>query len=279
MIPQDAIVKKCQQHLPEVRSMGLCIFDPVWALETHSSGQCELYHVITGKVELVTDSGRLSAGPGDTLLIPAGTSHRDEYDLDLGLEVWMIFFSWQAHAEYFSVVTPAVLDEMPATRKAEIANIFDHLRTDVPGESEVDRLVARAHVLTILLLILRDAVRQTEPASDAAELRTRRRQHLMVQAREYLEAHYQEMVSLDDIATALGVSPYYLSHVFSEESDFSLFSYLTALRMNRARALLAEGDRNVSEVAYGVGYENSNYFSKVFRKYFGRPPRDFIGKG
>ena len=42
--------------------------------------------------------------------------------------------------------------------------------------------------------------------------------------------------------------------------------------MERARELLQAGGMNVSEVAAAVGYESSNYFSKVFRKHFGRPP-------
>ena len=96
----------------------------------------------------------------------------------------------------------------------------------------------------------------------------------MAKAKEYLVERFTECVSLEDVAGALRVSPYYLSHVFSEESDFSLFSYLTSLRMARAEELLAEGLLNVSEVAYAVGYESPNYFSKVFRAHFGAAPRD-----
>jgi len=97
---------------------------------------------------------------------------------------------------------------------------------------------------------------------------------LMLQARQYLEVHYAEPLTLERIATALKVSAYYLSHVFSRESDFSLFAYLTNLRMRRARALLQAGTGNVTEAAHAVGYEDEGYFSKVFRKYFGVPPRD-----
>lgn len=98
----------------------------------------------------------------------------------------------------------------------------------------------------------------------------------MLQARRYLNQHFTSPVSLDDIARELDVSAYYLSHVFSEENDFSLFTYLTGLRMERARELLQNGQYNVSEVSRAVGYENANYFAKVFRKHFGRPPGDYL---
>ena len=79
-------------------------------------------------------------------------------------------------------------------------------------------------------------------------------------------------MSLNDIARALRVSPFYLSHVFGKESDFSLFNYLTALRMNRAKELLAEGKLNVAEAASMVGYDNTHYFAKIFRQHFGHAP-------
>ena len=71
------------------------------------------------------------------------------------------------------------------------------------------------------------------------------------------------------MASALHVSGYHLSHVFSRESNFSLFAYLTAVRMEKAKALLAEGELTVSQVAHAVGYATPNYFSKVFRKQCG----------
>jgi AraC-like DNA-binding protein len=95
----------------------------------------------------------------------------------------------------------------------------------------------------------------------------------MLQARQYLEAHFAEPLSLEGIAAALGVSAYYLSHVFSEENDFTLFASLTHLRMEKARALLQDGQMTVAEVARAVGYDNSNYFSKAFRRHFGVAPR------
>ncbi len=91
--------------------------------------------------------------------------------------------------------------------------------------------------------------------------------------------HYAECVSLDDIATTLNVSPYYLSHLFSAQSDFTLFAYLTDVRMNKAQALLVEARLNVAEVGQAVGYDNANAFSKAFKKYVGCSPRQYVAQG
>jgi len=68
------------------------------------------------------------------------------------------------------------------------------------------------------------------------------------------------------------VSPFHLSRMFSQESDFSLFEYLSEVRINEAKKLLRDGRLLVSEVAERTGYDNGNYFAKVFRRKVGCSP-------
>jgi len=95
---------------------------------------------------------------------------------------------------------------------------------------------------------------------------------LLAEARQYIDLHYAEQISLDQIADTLRISHFYLSHLFSRENDFSFVEYITQVRMQKAKDLLAAGAKNVSEAAYAVGYNDSNYFSKVFHRYFGVSP-------
>ena len=158
----------------------------------------------------------------------------------------------------------------------DMARLFDRLQAGLDFGTEADYLLVCSRVHAILLMILREALRNT-PKHRAQKKKAygeRHRRRLMLRARQYLDEHFAEPISLDQLARMLQVSPFYLSHVFSRESDFSLFTYLTNLRMRRARALLQVGTVNVTEAAHAVGYEDEGYFSKVFRKYFGVPPRD-----
>lgn len=264
--------------LPDVRVLGLMAFDPVWAERNHESNGCEILHVVRGRMTLEIGGERFPAGPGETLLVPPNTVHRDAFDPAAGLEVLFCSFSWRPAAEYFRIVDNRAAAGLPAHRKAELAMLFDQMRSDLAGPGDPDRLLARSRVHTVLLLLLREAMAGRRPAEAVSYGRARRRE-LMRRAKEYLAVHYAECVSLERMAEALDVSPYYLSHVFSEESDFSLFAYLTALRMEKARALLREGRLNVSEVARAVGYENANYFAKVFRRHCARSPREFAAEG
>jgi len=271
----DARTKAWEQcfgvSLPRVHSLGTCIFTAHWAEKRHRTHCCELLHVLSGTLELEMGKRRYRAYPGDTLAIPARALHRDHFDLQHGLTVYLIFFSWRAEAAFFRRVNNEDLLGLPPLRKRGLARIFHSLQHDLGGDTAVDRLVVRSRLFTLLLLMLRDVTASRMP-SECSTYGQRKREDLFRRAQAYLQEHYRECIGLEQIAKALGVSPYHLSHVFSQQADFSLFDYLTRLRLARARELLREGRLNVSEVARAVGYQNANYFAKVFRRYFGMAP-------
>jgi AraC-like DNA-binding protein len=261
--------------LPDISAMGRMIFDPIWQQSMHRSGHYELIHVIRGRLTVILPRRQIPVGPGETVLIPINTRHRDDFDLAGGLEVFMVSFTWSGGPVFFKALGTQPIPNLAPATVAEISRIVHRLQTDFIAGGVGEKLVARAHLLTLLLLLLRESRRQRTGENRAA-LRAfgdRRRKALMMQARHYLESHYAEPLTLENIAHALNVSAYYLSHVFSEENDFTLFAYLTTLRMEKARALLRDGRQGVAEIARSVGYDNSNYFSKVFRRHFGFAPR------
>ncbi len=260
-------------ELPVVDSMGHLIFDPVYSQKDHTTPCCEMFHVIKGRVSLVAGRGRVEAVSGDTLVVPTGEWHRDDFDASLGLEVFMVFFSWSAEKEFFRRVTNARLRRLPSAAKSEISRMFNHLRMDRAADDEFHRLLVRSQVLSLLLYLLQEcSMGGRKAARNTGSPAAARREALMLRAKSYIEARYTEPLALDDIARELKVSPFHLSHVFSRESDFSLFEYLTALRMNRAKELLSAGGMNVAEAARAVGYENCRYFAKIFRQRFGHAP-------
>ncbi len=263
----------------DIHTMGLMMFDPVWADRMHMTRDCELLHVISGEVELVTEGSSWTARAGQTLLVPPGTLHRDQFDPDSGLEVFYCSSDWPQAKEAMHTVDNELLLNMPEEVSAQLGQMFAGLTGDIAGGTEVHRMLARSRMTTIMLTVFRygifGLVDEDSPQDAAADRRSLRRQQIIEQAKAYLQDHYSQCVSLDEIAAEINVSSYYLSHVFSEESDFSLFGYLTALRMDKARSLLRTGEMNVAEVARAVGYENANYFSRVFKKNCGCSPRDF----
>lgn len=259
---------------PRIRSMNAVLFDPMWAQCEHASEINELLFPLKGQVELQIGDSKWRAGSGDILMVPSGTLHRDQFDLLAGLEAFMVHFEWQAAREYFNRVDNHLLQALSGPVKQQIREILEQMFLDTKTPTPIADRLAEARLLTVLLLPLNTIRQKTGTGEKAQTFGKRRRQQLVRRAKRFLEEHCGEIISIQTLAGTLGVSGSHLSHVFRMESDFSPITYLTTLRMNKARELLAQGERSVAEVAYAVGYTDGNYFSKAFRKFFGCPPRD-----
>ncbi len=253
--------------LPEIAGISDKIFETVWAVRPHQSRHHELLHVVKGRMELAYEDGsRFQAAAGDTLFNVAGVMHRDVFELDEEVEIFFISFSWAAAGEFFRQVDNRKLKQISPQADAEIKRLFDVMRYDT-GAQEIDHSVANARLLNILLLFYREAACPSQH-----ELRTGKRKLLVNKAKGYIDRHFRDPIRLEDVAEHLQVSTFYISRIFSSESDFSLVEYLTERRLNEAKKLLADGRHSVAEVARMAGYEDSNYFSKVFKRRVGCPP-------
>lgn len=91
----------------------------------------------------------------------------------------------------------------------------------------------------------------------------------------YMESHLSQELSLDQVSTYLNVSPYYLSKLFKEEKGSNFISYVTALRMEKAKSLLSDDKLIIKEISCAVGYSDQNYFSKLFKQEFGLTPSEY----
>lgn len=85
----------------------------------------------------------------------------------------------------------------------------------------------------------------------------------------FMEEHYMEDISLEDVADNSGISSFYLSRLLKQELKQTFVEILTDIRMRQALNLLWDENKTVKEIAEKSGYSNITYFYKVFKKYTG----------
>ncbi|MCI7380827.1 MAG: response regulator [Hungatella hathewayi] len=95
------------------------------------------------------------------------------------------------------------------------------------------------------------------------------------QAVNYIECNYGRHIGLTEVADAVGLSTAYFSIVFKKEMGQNLIEYLTDYRMKQAKELLKDSTLNINEISDRVGYPDSRYFSKLFKKCIGITPSEF----
>jgi two-component system response regulator YesN len=98
---------------------------------------------------------------------------------------------------------------------------------------------------------------------------------LLRKAVDYLNAHYVEDVTLNQVAEHIYVSSFYISRMFKKELGINFVDYLNELRINKAKELLMDARFKTYEVAEAVGIPNAHYFSKLFRKYAGMTASEY----
>ena len=91
----------------------------------------------------------------------------------------------------------------------------------------------------------------------------------------YIQEHIAENFSLDDAASFAGVSSFYLSKLFKEETGETFINYVTDRRLEKGRIMLCETELSIKEISAEIGYNDQNYFSRIFKNKFGISPTDF----
>lgn len=93
--------------------------------------------------------------------------------------------------------------------------------------------------------------------------------------REYIDTHYMEDISLQTAAGAMNYADAYFCKIFKQCFDKSFVVYLSEYRIEKAKQLLADVLINVKDVSIRVGYRDSNYFAKVFKRVTGTTPTEY----
>lgn len=92
---------------------------------------------------------------------------------------------------------------------------------------------------------------------------------------QYIEDNYSEDIALSDLADYMKYSEAYLCKMFKQCFDQGFIAYLTEFRVDKAKKLLSDPTANVKDVSISVGYRDSNYFTKVFKRSCNMTPTEY----
>lgn len=142
-----------------------------------------------------------------------------------------------------------------------ISFVYEHLR-----QAEKHSFIEISAILyTLLSHFLRN--------SELQEIATPN--DLFKEALIFISTHFEENITLKDVAKELNVSYVYLSRVFSEKSSLCFSDFINSFRLSKATAMLKNTDIPISEVCYSCGWGSLRNFNRVFLKEIGCTPKEF----
>ena len=93
--------------------------------------------------------------------------------------------------------------------------------------------------------------------------------------KKYVEEHFGEPLTLEELSQVVDLSPTYLSTIFKKDTGMTFLEYLSKVRMDMAKKLLKETNDTVADICGKVGYSDVRYFTNTFTKYAGLKPKEY----
>lgn len=241
-------------------------YSPGWNSSLHTHGCAELFFITDGHGRFRTQTEEFPVAIRDLILINNNVPHTELSQLDNPLEYIVL-----------GVDGPA-----PMTGASGYAMIHLHrgweplmscleLMLLEAREAQPDYEQACGALLSVVLVQL---ARQEEVtlSQEPSGPRTSRECDLV---RRYIDNHFKENLTLDQLAQLAHLNKYYLAHTFRREFGVSPINYLISRRIEESRFLLRETDHTLSLISQMLGFSSLSYFSQCFRRVEGISPMEY----
>ena len=98
---------------------------------------------------------------------------------------------------------------------------------------------------------------------------------VVAKARLFIDRNFNRDLTLEEVSREVHVSPYYFSKLFKEQTGDNFINYLTKKRVDTAKQLLADGRLNIKAICNEIGYNDPNYFSRLFKRFESVTPTEY----
>jgi AraC-like DNA-binding protein/quercetin dioxygenase-like cupin family protein len=139
--------------------------------------------------------------------------------------------------------------------------LFEHSNT-----SPLHILAMKIFLSEIMIVLAR--AQQPLQIHDANSLRAERIRH-------YIDTHYFEILSSNDIASKQGISMRYINNIFKEQYKITPMQYLTNIRIEMAKKMLSETDKDIASICFELGFETVSTFYRIFKTSIKTPPNKY----
>lgn len=238
----------------------------------HYHHSYELYYILNGARDYFIGDQFLSATEGEFVLVPKEELHRTAgkgasriliYFSDRFLEQ---YFSKEIIAELLSDYQAKVFTPDPVTQKRMVSAMTAMLTEYEQKERPINLTKCAEYLFELLFL-----------------LHTTENQHVAPQEKnikfsqiiKYINEHFAEIKTIEDVASTFYISPSYLSRLFRRELGVPLFTYLNTVKIREACLLLRDEKQRITDVSLNCGFNTSSYFCKVFESHMKMSPREY----
>ncbi len=261
----SAFARSSLLHLQEVGTLK--------AITPHASERKGLssflfFIVLSGSGELKYEGEVFKLKKGDCVFIDC----RKSYSHSTSMNLWSL--QW---CHFYASSLPAIYEKYrerggsPVFHVDAVENISSTLTEiyNLASSSDYIKDMRINEKLSVLLTFIMEQSWHPESRSIG------RKKLELAEIRAYLDEHYTDKLSLEDLTEKFYINKCYLTRIFKETYGTTVNGYLIEKRITKAKRLLRFTDLTVEEIGVAVGMADPNYFSRMFRKIEGISPREY----
>lgn len=248
-------------------------FENDWNSQLHSHPFMELALAVGGSGRVIIERESFPVEKGSIIVIPQNKSHTEISSLNDALEYYILgvrnmTLSGKLNDKGPSFQPVISLRGLDTSVKTVFVDIFNEMKNQRVGyEIMVQSLLLKLSTLLVRLTDLEASFHITEEMKRGCAL-----------IKEYIDAHYADKITLEELAQISCISKFHLIHEFSKYVGNSPIAYQLKCRIREAKYLLTSTDSSISDISYSLGFSSMSHFSQRFKIEEGCTPLEFRKK-
>lgn len=235
--------------------------------DVHYHSYYEIYRLTSGGCDNFVDDKLYSMEPGDMVIIPPGVIHGTHYTTEKHGRTLINFTAHYIPTGLVDILSKDSYFYKRDDATDEIEYLLSKIEQEYRASENFSEESICALMTQLIILIVRRAQRNDEIVLQSS---------FVEQAVRYIHENYRNSISLSDIADHCNVSKVHLSRKFKEKTGVGINEYIVLYRLKKAKDLLLTKDKmSICEVAFDCGFNDSNYFSWLFKKKQGVTPSQY----
>lgn len=206
---------------------------------------------------------------GDCVFIDCRKTYSHRTSEDLWTLRWAHFYGSNLSGIYEKYVERGGLPYFRPTNFSLYKTLLEEIHSLAKSGIYIRDMKIYEKLTSLLTLLMEESWHPTDNIHTTSSKRN------LQDIRDYLDLHYQEKITLDDLADFFYINKFYMSRIFKEQFGLTINHYLLQVRITHAKQLLRFSDLPIEKIAHECGMSDSNYFTRIFKKVEGMAPGEF----
>lgn len=239
----------------------------------------EVFYLLSGECRFLLKDSLYQLKRGDLVFIAPGELHHSLYYPNSSCDIIMMYFK-KEHVNYelFTQCLPkeaagelhSFMGSVPILYMEDFHGMLNRMLLENSSIDEYSPAFMRCYLQEVLLTLMRHSVmNEKEP-----ELLNSRDADILL-ATKYIYKNFRKPLTLEEVSGIASLSPTYFSKKFKQTTGMGFKEYLNFVRLKHAQAALLTTSNTITDIALEYGFNDSNYFKDLFKKVYGKSPREF----